>query len=81
MELLRVVAAVVPMPLLPLAIGLATCAAGRPRSVVDEIPAAVFARGMGLPSGFSERPRGQQGLLASTRVVVSSANQNPLNGI
>ena len=41
-ELFRVVVAVVVVPLLLLLlVGLATCAAGRPRSEVDETPAAV----------------------------------------
>jgi hypothetical protein len=42
MELLRAVVVVVAvLLLLQLVVGLATCAAGRPGSVVDEVPAAV----------------------------------------
>ena len=44
MELLRATAVVVVLLLLLLIAGLATCAAGRPRSVVDGVPAAVKGR-------------------------------------
>ena len=40
-ELLRAVSVVFAVSLLLLVVGLATCAVGRPGSVVDEVPAAV----------------------------------------
>ena len=53
MEVLRVVVVViVELLLLLLVVGFATCAAGRPRSVVDEVPAAIKEEVGSPPWGF-----------------------------
>ena len=57
MEVLRlVVVVIVVLLLLLLVVGFATCAAGRPRSVVDEVPAAIKEEAGSPPGGFVAPP-------------------------